>query len=112
MKCCGKEGHVFLLPTDNEGFLPKKKGFPFIALRPNGSVWLLAYFLLLFFGLAATLRVTARGGSVVVVGYNCFVLLASLCFFVAYGQPCYSLSICRSLSFSGVLCGCSLSLFS
>jgi hypothetical protein len=48
MKCCGKEGHVFLLPTDNEGFLPKKKGFPFIALRPNGSVWLLAYFLLLF----------------------------------------------------------------
>jgi hypothetical protein len=31
--------------------------------------------------------------AVVVVGYNCFVLLASLCFFVAYGQPCYSLSI-------------------
>jgi hypothetical protein len=50
--------------------------------------------------------------SVVVVGYKCFVLLASLCFFVAYGQPCYSLSICHSLSFSGVLCGCSLSLFS
>jgi hypothetical protein len=56
--------------------------------------------------------ITAIVLPVVVVGYNCFVLLASLCFFVAYGQPCYSLSICRSLSFSGVLCGRSLSLFS
>jgi hypothetical protein len=103
----------FLLPTDNEGFLPKKKGFPFIAFRPNGSVWLLVYFvLLLLFGLAATLRVTARGGSVVVVGYNCFVLLASLCLFVVCAHLCYSLSIYRSLSFSGVLCGRSLTLFS
>jgi hypothetical protein len=57
-------------------------------------------------------QVLSSNVRVVVVGYNCFALLASLCLFVACAHLCYSLSIYRSLSFSGVLCLCSLSLFS
>jgi hypothetical protein len=45
---------------------------------------------------------------VVVVGYNCFVLLASLCLFVACSHPCLSIALCLS----PVFCGSSLSLFS